>query len=374
MAPAKSQSVQSLTADDLFSAQDYDWLSLINPIDQFDYRDTSHDDILSAGAGGDVVFGLGCNDRLSSTFNRTALIGDTGNDTLTTEVMVPTARAPGQGNDPIHGLAVQYGGAGADSLDATVTLQRATGGSPNDPRIMTAEVLQDGGGGNDTINATANISPDVPRSAVFGDVTTKTHVLGGAGDDTINAVADARGAINISNAINEVDGGSGNDHITAHAESGAHRSTEAVPSNILFGGTGNDVLDASAEGQSQTTTLVSNELHGGSGHDMLTAFNFTDSNSRAPVGVNNLWGDEGDDVLVATHFTNHENSITDVTNYLDGGTGNDSLTGDATLGVVSFTPSINSKEAMAATASPHISKQPRAAPLSLAISIICRMS
>ncbi|WP_424631067.1 calcium-binding protein [Bradyrhizobium sp. SYSU BS000235] len=329
MAPRKSQSVQSLTADDLLSAQDYDWLSLIDPINNL-IIGTPHDDTLSAGAEGDVVFGLGRNDQLSSIFNRTALIGDTGSDTLTTNVLVPTARAPGQGNDPIHGLAVQYGGAGDDSLDATVTLQRAMSGSPTDSRVITAEVLQDGGAGNDTINAVANISPAAPQSAVFGNVTATTHVLGGAGDDTINAVADARGALNISIAINVVDGGSGNDHITAHADTDivAFRGSA---SNTLFGGDGSDVLDASAEGRSLTTDLVSNELHGGRGDDMLTAFNYTSSNSRAPVGVNNLWGDEGDDVLVATHVARLDNSISNATNFLDGGTGNDSLTANSTL-------------------------------------------
>jgi Ca2+-binding RTX toxin-like protein len=62
----------------------------------------------------------------------------------------------------------------------------------------------------------------------------------------------------------------------------------------------------------------------------MHAFNETNSNSRAPIGINNLWGDEGNDVLVATHSADFGNSVSNVTNYLDGGTGNDSLTADTT--------------------------------------------
>ena len=51
---------------------------------------------LAVQADGDIVWGLAGNDRLSSAFNRTALIGGSSNDTLTTNVVVPL-----QGEAPV---------------------------------------------------------------------------------------------------------------------------------------------------------------------------------------------------------------------------------------------------------------------------------
>ena len=81
---------------------------------------TGDDDVLSAQADGDIVLGLAGNDHLNSTFNLTALIGGDGEDTLTTNVIVPL-----QSDAPGHGIAIQFGETGNDNLDATVTLQGA---------------------------------------------------------------------------------------------------------------------------------------------------------------------------------------------------------------------------------------------------------
>jgi Ca2+-binding RTX toxin-like protein len=58
---------------------------------------------------------------------------------------------------------------------------------------------------------------------------------------------------------------------------------------------------------------------------LLKAVCYTNSNSGLPVGRNELWGGNGDDVLEAIHET-FFNTITDITSYLDGGTGSDMLT------------------------------------------------
>ena len=87
------------------------WLSLIQQINDT-ILGTPHDDTLSALADGDIVFGLQGDDHLSSNFNRTALIGGTGNDTLTTDVTIaPT---------DLHGIAIQDGGAGDDILNVNM--------------------------------------------------------------------------------------------------------------------------------------------------------------------------------------------------------------------------------------------------------------
>ncbi|MHB0767245.1 calcium-binding protein [Bradyrhizobium sp. 5.13L] len=313
----KSQVAQQLLRTDgtLADSRLFDWISLLETINGL-IIGSRHDDVLSANAEGDIVLGLAGNDHLDSAFNRTALIGGSGNDTLTTNVVVPL-----QDNAPLHGLAIQFGGTGSDDLNATVTLQG--GNAPQNPEQV-ADVRLDGGSGHDTISATANVA--LP---VIGDVTVRTDLFGGSGNDTIHAVADGRNTLGNSIALNTVDGGSGDDRVTAHAET-AFSAFHGTASNVLFGGAGNDELNASAEGVSNQTDLVTNELHGGQGDDVLHAFNLTDSNSRTPVGINQLWGDDGNDTLEAIHSTDGENSVTDVTNYLDGGRGNDSLVADST--------------------------------------------
>lgn len=313
---SKNQAAQQATSTSqrLGDLTAIEWLFLIDPVNDA-IIGTRRNDTLSAQAEGDIVFGRAGDDDLSSAFNRTGLIGGRGHDTLTTEVVVPVT-----GTEPVHGLAIQIGGSGNDALDATVTLQ---GGDIRD-RDVTAEVLVDGGRGNDTINAVANVV-----RPTFGNVIVTTRVLGGSGDDTIDALADTRGAGGVDNfAMNSVDGGSGDDHIRAQAETELVAS-HATAMNVLDGGDGNDVLDASARGRSISTELVSNSLHGGRGDDVLRAFNFTNSDFGTPVGINELWGDEGRDVLEATHSASF-NGVTDVTNRLDGGKGDDSLNADIT--------------------------------------------
>ena len=119
----KSQAAQQLVGtEEVFAdLRAFDWLSLIDPINSL-ILGTGDDDVLSAQADGDIVLGLAGNDRLNSTFNLTALIGGDGEDTLTTNVIVPL-----QSDAPVHGIAIQLGETGNDDLDATVTLQ---GGIP----------------------------------------------------------------------------------------------------------------------------------------------------------------------------------------------------------------------------------------------------
>lgn len=292
-----------------------EWLYLINPINIV--IGSNRADVLGAKAQGDVVAGLGGNDALSSTFNRTALLGGDGNDKLTTKIVVPL-----QGAQDVHGLAIQSGDAGNDTLNAILSLR---GGNVTlHDRDLTAKLFLSGGQGNDLISASANLV--LP---VSGNVTLENHILGGSGNDIIHAIADAHGALDNQVVKNCIAGGTGNDNITAQAKTEFNGSVaEAI--NVLSGGSGNDVLNASALGMSNATKLVSNTLYGGDGNDVLKAYNLTDSNSRAPVGINELWGGQGNDILKATHFTDGENTLTDVTNRLDGGEGNDNLSAVST--------------------------------------------
>jgi len=257
------------------------WLSLIQPINNMIFG-TRHDDVLSALANGDIVYGLRGDDLLSSNFNRTALIGGAGNDTLLTDI---TAGVRNSGTT--NGVAVQDGGTGDDTMQVNLNL---TG----------------------------------------FDVTSDIVACGGSGDDQIDVVAIAdRFSPGNSFLTNTVDGGGGDDHITAYGITPFVGLLGTVQ-NILTGGRGNDVMEATAIAQTNNPQLASNSLDGGAGNDVLRAICSTDSNVRAPVGINELSGGDGHDVLEAIQITDGENSTTDVTNNLNGGNGNDILTADST--------------------------------------------
>src|SRR6476661_9279820 len=104
---------------------------------------TRHNDTLSALADGDIVDGLQGDDHLSSNFNRTALIGGTGNDTLTTDVAISPM--------DLHGIAIQDGGAGDDTLNVNIHWPLIS-----DFVDLTSEVTVSGGSGDDQINIIAS--------------------------------------------------------------------------------------------------------------------------------------------------------------------------------------------------------------------------
>ena len=247
---------------------------------------TRHNDTLSALADGDIVDGLQGDDHLSSNFNRTALIGGTGNDTLTTDVTItPT---------DLHGTAIQDGGAGDDILNVNMHWSNITD----------------------------------------GDLTSEVAVLGGSGDDQINIIASPLpvhgGGFAHSNVVtNNADGGAGDDHITISGTTGFFTLFGTI-TNHATGGSGDDVLDATAILQSIGSISASNSLDGGAGNDILRAYCFTDSDGSSPVGINELSGGNGNDMLQATQVTDGENGFTNVTNHLDGGNGNDVLVADST--------------------------------------------
>ncbi len=288
----------------------YEWLARIDPINST-IIGTQYADVLSAEAERDAVFGLCGKDELSSTYNRTALIGGKGGDWLSTDVL-----ALATSSDPVEGLAIQYGGKGWDKLDSKITLQSEA--PPNSSQQFSAENLLSGGDDNDTIKAVANVA-----AVIFGNVTLKNKVLGGTGNDTIDVLADARGAIRDNVVRNCVDGGSGRDRIVAQAET-EHDAMSATAINVLKGGSGDDFLDASARGRANGTELVKNSLRGEEGNDVLHAYNYTNSNSSSPVGLNELWGDSGNDVLEVKH-EDSGNWFIDITSRLYGGSGGDDL-------------------------------------------------
>ena len=294
------------------AATSLDWLALIDPVNDL-ILGTKRSDTLQARAEGDIVFGRGGNDNLSSTFNRTALVGGEGGDTLTTAVAIGLGDPPAPAAEPLHGLVVQIGGAGKDHL--TAQLSMAAPGT-------TGDVMIDGGDGQDSI--TVNATPG--GRVVSGPLLTtqlNTHVLGGSGDDLITVVGGTRDSAVDVNVTNTVDAGPGDDKVIVSGET-TFSGYKGNAVNVVWGGDGRDSIEATAIAQANSPDLASNTLYGGKGADDLHAYCLVNSNSAAPSGMNELWGDDGDDHLTATQLSTH-NSYSELTNLLYGGGGNDVL-------------------------------------------------
>jgi serralysin len=246
---------------------------------------TPGNDTLSALADGDIVFGLQGDDSLNSAFNNTVLFGGRGNDTLATDLTLPAS-----GPTPTHAIAIQRGGAGDDTLH--VSLFHLTGVALD---VTTSDTFVSGGSGNDRIDVVNAMDP-----------------LRAPGDDVLT---------------NTIDGGSGHDRIAVSGVTSLEGG-EGTVLNVVTGGAGNDVLDATAHTRTRLDQLASNSLDGGAGDDVIHALARTSSNGDSAVATNELFGRGGNDVLEATQTSGTENLTLDATNSLDGGNGDDVLVAD----------------------------------------------
>lgn len=199
------------------------WLNLGDLSAAMDYvlgPNPTFDDFIDAGAGNDQIYAGSGSDEV---------LGGPGND------LIDGDKSPQV--DQLGALASLFGEPGDDLLD---------GGEGND-------ILSDLLGGNDT-------------------------VFGGAGDDTI--VSDERvWALDLTKAaFNYLDGGDGNDRITA-------TSTTPDDYDIVDGGAGNDVLQIVSEG--------GGTILGGDGNDTISAF--------SNAGWFDVDGGAGDDAYLVTN-------------------------------------------------------------------------
>ncbi|MHC5717319.1 MAG: calcium-binding protein, partial [Nostoc sp.] len=138
---------------------------------------------------------------------------------------------------------------------------------------------------------------------------------GGAGNDTLTASG--------STGNNLLFGGDGNDFLNISgrnsSENASYQDNQSSGNNTLYGGIGNDTLTASG-------SIRNNLLFGGDGNDFLNISgsssssedDFSQEDSRSS-GNNTLYGGIGNDTLTASGSTGN--------NLLSGGDGNDYLTG-----------------------------------------------
>ena len=161
---------------------------------------TPASDTLSARFDGDLVYGLGGRDTLTSYgYNDTYLDGGVGNDRLISSFDL--AQVPDV--DEFTVVLTQAGGLGNDSLTASITGELDNDNSTD----VTSRLNLTGGDGIDTI--TANVGP-----AYFNYAT--VSIWGGIGDDfvSVNEIGSSFTALSTLHPI--IRAGDGNDQVVIH--------------------------------------------------------------------------------------------------------------------------------------------------------------
>ncbi|MDF1840569.1 MAG: PKD domain-containing protein [Rubripirellula sp.] len=268
---------------------------------------------LQGGAGDDTI--------TSTAGDSDSIFGGPGNDSIVSGGKGDTVHA-GDGNDSIvggdGGSEVIDGGAGDDSIFGGPGLNDSlVGGSGNDTIVGGGKPVADGTGGGDSI-----LGGD-GNDSIFGGPAGNDSIDGGAGDDTIKGIGGGgdsvfggsgddliegssvdsdtlRGGSGHDTIFGTgtrdlVDGGEGDDLIVA-----VGTSTLTVPRGTIFGGPGNDSIQA------------------GDGVDFIEAGDGDDSISGGLSGSESIDGGDGNDTIVSGPG-NHDSIF--------GGGGNDSITG-----------------------------------------------
>ncbi|GEM_PF-1970949 len=322
------------------------------------------DDVLSAGALGDILEGFEGNDTLTGGVADDLLLGRAGNDTLD----------GGDGNDTLYGgdgddtliggsgdntlfagdgddtlelvnvgdLDRLFAGSGRDRLiihnlnDLTLNLadyelEEIVAGSGNDYLYSSegTDIYIDGGAGDDVLQG-----GDGNDTLIGG--AGKDWIEGGAGDDVIE--------VDLGDNLADIDGGLGND--TLRVSDGVDMTIDMTGINIenVVGGSGSEtVTDLAADGSnvslgSGDDTVVAGAgadiLDGGDGSDTL---DYTQSMSAVNVNLetNTVSGGTAEGDTISGFENVNDTAFDDVivgdskNNSLYSSSGNDDLTGGA---------------------------------------------
>jgi cadherin domain-containing protein/hemolysin type calcium-binding protein len=186
---------------------------------------------ISGGAGADILAGTAQTDVIDGQDGDDQISGGDGNDVLLGGIGRDVLNGDG-GNDFLFGEASNDtldGGAGADQL---------FGGSGNDILLIDAnDTFIDGGAGTDRVNVqgAGGVTLNMTSSSI-------ELAFGGAGDDIFDATG--------SSANIRQDGDGGNDTLTGG--NGGDRLRGVGGADTLSGGPGNDTLDGGAQNDSLT--------------------------------------------------------------------------------------------------------------------------
>ncbi|MEH2265639.1 beta strand repeat-containing protein [Nostoc sp.] len=298
--------------------------------DQLEALSSTGNNIFNGGSGSDSF-------NISNSSGNNSLSGDAGNDTL--DIGYSTGNNTVSGGDGadsfyadgVRGRNIFNGGDGDDlfylsapnPVSSSLVTQTVDGGTGDD--LLSVNYGNAKGAITFTYNATTNIgSITAGRNQVsfknieglnitgtaYNDYLVGTYrddtLSGGGGNDTIIGGA-GNDVLSAGGGDSTLYGDTGNDLLSVF---------DSSVDNLLFGGDGNDSLNAS--GEYYGFGSGDNTLYGGTGDDSLTA--------RFATGNNLLDGGDGNDYLsISASYYDEGYYSASGDNTLNGGAGNDIL-------------------------------------------------
>ena len=254
------------------------------------------------------------------TFNRVAINGNNGNDTITIGNLEDIAAvlvevSGGNGNDSISAAGALIGNvrlllsgdAGNDTLTGSEDADTVSGGDGND--------LLYGGGGDDTMiggNGKDNLYGQAGNDSMQGNAGDDS-LRGNDGDDTIEA-GDGFDVLLGQNGDDSLNGGAGDDNMDGNA--GADTLLGDLGLDTLSGGDGNDSLDGG-----RNDDLIS----AGAGDDFIRGDHGNDSIDSGD-GDDTVIGGDGNDSISGGNGNDQING-SDGDDVINGGSGNDTILG-----------------------------------------------
>ena len=239
------------------------------------------DDVVDANAGKDRVVGGSGNDTLNGDRGPDTIFGGAGDDLLT-----------GRGSfDVIYGSAGRdtlNGGAGSDSLFGGLDADFIQGGASSD--------LASGGEGNDTLVGGSHLDSLFGQGGddrIEGGMA-NDFLGGGTGDDTLMGFL-GNDTIHGGDGNDLASGGEGRDSVRGDA--GNDSLVGGADADFILGGDGNDSVVGGGDNDTLWGEAGDDSIRGGGGDDSLLGHDGNDT-LRGEAGNDRAMGEAGDDVLV----------------------------------------------------------------------------
>jgi Ca2+-binding RTX toxin-like protein len=343
--------------DDSFDSTDFNVANLVNAgegddgnIDTGDGNDTVNgeggdDQTVNLNGGNDTFNGGAGNDRVNGGDGNDTLNGDGGNDLLNGQAGVDAVNGGagddnltgGDGNDTVHGDA------GDDTIRGDTGDDNLNGDDGND-------FLDPGGreDGNDTLNGGAgsdfvsyfqrsdpvSVSADgVANDGQAGETdnvgTDVEGIEGGSGDDTLTAAPTGGKTLEGNDGNDVLNGGAGNENLYGQRGDDTLNGNDGADS--LFGGGGNDVFNGGNGDDYSQNDEGQDVYNGGAGTDEVDF-----GNAGGPVVINPngqpISGESGELDTVAADVENYTGSQYNdqivgsaAVNLIQAGDGNDTI-------------------------------------------------
>jgi Ca2+-binding RTX toxin-like protein len=284
------------------------------------------DNVLTGNTANNSLTGNAGNDTLDGGLGNDTLIGGDGDDVYIVNVATDRVRETGTGTDTVYSAVTIR-------LDQQGIIEAASIGSVENIVLTGSAAIDavgDGGGnlitGNDGNNVIAGLGGDDALAGGLGDdiADYSAATVGVTVDLTLEVANGAHGNDTLS-GFEGIWGGSGNDTLTGRDEADGHDTIRGgAGDDVLTGGAGSDTADYStstgAVNVNLLTGVVSDDglggsdmldgfesARGGTGNDLIIA-SASDGRLEGGGGNDQLSGDIGNDTL-------------------DGGAGSDTMTG-----------------------------------------------